>query len=164
MSCRRLQGVKITEFNGLERPHIRTQHFAKWEFEESKGWVKGGCCLKCLIFLIWGRAWEIWEFLGRCFFIGWGLNERHLCFGCLQIRCHSKTFGATLHDYDWVQSHTHTPVKQLAMQWKALFCKTDDMDVMNQASSTCQHKHWHDTDDKHLHRLLVEQSYWQMDQ
>lgn len=68
MSCCRPQGVKITGFNGLERPRIRTRHFQKWEFEESEGRVKGGCCLKCLIFLIWKRALEIWEFLRCCFF------------------------------------------------------------------------------------------------
>lgn len=67
VGCR---GVKITGFNGLERPHIRTLLFQKWEFEESEGRVKERCCLKHLILLIWKRAWEIWEFLGCCFLTG----------------------------------------------------------------------------------------------
>lgn len=58
MSCRQLQGVKITGFNGLERPHIRTPHFEKWEFEESKGWVKGGLLSEMFNFSYLGKGWE----------------------------------------------------------------------------------------------------------
>lgn len=59
MSCCWLQGVRITGLNGLERPHIGTQCFQIWEFEESKGTLREGCFLKQIILLIRRRAWEI---------------------------------------------------------------------------------------------------------